>query len=128
MIEPRFKNARPFSDGLAEAESDGKYGYIDKTGTFVIKPNFAETKQFVDGVAQARSKLNGLWGGYIDRNGKLAFDRWFDQAYSFSGGMAAVLERDSEGRAHYGYIDTSGSFFIEPRFSAAGPLEVFDPK
>lgn len=39
LFEKQFAVAHPFSEGLAAASLDGKtYGYIDKTGEFVIPP------------------------------------------------------------------------------------------
>ena len=36
IIEPKFKDARCFRDGLAAVEIDGKYGFINTKGDWVI--------------------------------------------------------------------------------------------
>jgi len=38
-----------FSDGLALVHMDGKFGYIDQTGKFVIKPKFEIADRFSEG-------------------------------------------------------------------------------
>ncbi len=40
MIEPQFDGAFPFDGGLADVRVGDKYGFIDKTGKFVIEPRF----------------------------------------------------------------------------------------
>ena len=60
--------AFPFSDGLAEVRigdaSTGKWGFIDKTGHYVINPQFDFAQSFSDGLAAVR--IGGKWG-YIAR-------------------------------------------------------------
>lgn len=81
MIEPQFRNAEPFADGLAAiatqvAEAPDHWGYIDETGKVVIPTQFyAPTENFrgrvvipfSQGVAMARK---GDQVGFIDRTGK----------------------------------------------------------
>jgi hypothetical protein len=52
--------------------------------------------------------------GYVDRTGKLAIARGFDQAADFAFGLAAVT-RDRKS----GFIDSKGSYAIPPTFDAA---------
>ena len=35
-IKPQFEDARFFSEGLASVKIEGRWGYIDKTGQYVI--------------------------------------------------------------------------------------------
>lgn len=58
-------------------------------------------------------RRNGQWG-YIDRGGELVIAPIFDQAWTFSDGLALVRR---EGR--YGYIDTTGALVIEPQYADA---------
>ena len=52
--------------------------------------------------------------GYIDRTGNYAINLQFDNATSFSGGLACVKKmRD------WGYIDTKGTYVINPQFERA---------
>ncbi len=49
-----------FYNGLAKGRKNGKLGFFDKTGNFVIEPQFEGVRNFRNGFAAA--KLNGKWG------------------------------------------------------------------
>jgi WD40 repeat protein len=55
-------------------------------------------------------KSGGLWG-YIDRTGSFVIPPQFDQAYSFSDGLAGVQVGEKRG-----FILSDGSFAAEPQF------------
>ena len=40
LVEPKFSQADPLSDGVARVTVNGKVGFIDRTGKFVIEPVF----------------------------------------------------------------------------------------
>ena len=46
IIEPRFEGLSYFKNGYAAAKLDGKWGFIDITGEFVVKPIFDDIDQF----------------------------------------------------------------------------------
>ena len=50
-IEPQFKSAKSFSDGLAAVENGGKWGFIDTKGTWIIPATFSDAKDFNSGIA-----------------------------------------------------------------------------
>ncbi len=49
--------------------------------------------------------------GYVNTKGELVIGAQFEQAGSFSEGLAAVLSGDA-----WGFIDFAGKFAIEPQF------------
>ena len=50
-------------------EQNGKYGWIDKSGSYVIQPQYVQTTDFFeDGFAAVHAK-DGKWG-VIDKSGK----------------------------------------------------------
>jgi hypothetical protein len=59
-----------FHDGIAKARKDGKYGFTDRDGGWVIQPEYDILYEFSEGCAAARKdgKL-----GYIDINGEWLF-------------------------------------------------------
>lgn len=92
---------------LFPAVKDGKYGFIDVHGQFVIPPSFTDAQAFSEGLAAVYvggesylkrsmsdgdpyiSYEGGKWG-YIDRTGALAIPPQFGSAYPFSEGFALV--------------------------------------
>ena len=87
LFEKHFAVANNFSEGLALASVDGeKYGYIDKTGEFVIEPMYdlgalsivleddgADAySYFHNGYAMVANAEEG-WAAYIDKTGKEVF-------------------------------------------------------
>ena len=93
VIEPKFRDASDFSEGLAAvAIVDGyqtKWGFIDTKGNYVIEPRFSIAPgSFHDGLALV-TKKNGR-KAFIDRTGTVVSDD-FIFAGDFHGGYAAVL-------------------------------------
>ena len=133
VIEPKFKEANPFSDGLALvcSKSNGLYGFIDRSGAWVIEPKYTTAYPFSDGLARVCSKSNGLFG-FIDRSGAWVIEPTFedpinntvrgreelqdDYARDFSDGLALVR---SKSNGLYGFIDRSGAWVIEPQYDYA---------
>ncbi|HSP64398.1 MAG TPA: WG repeat-containing protein, partial [Pyrinomonadaceae bacterium] len=75
----------------------GKWGYIDDSGTVVIKPQFDDAKPFYEGLGRVR--VGAKWG-FIDRTGEFAIPPQFeldpsggeanDSSLDFHEGMAAI--------------------------------------
>ncbi|WP_447929877.1 WG repeat-containing protein [Sphingopyxis fribergensis] len=82
-IPRRFEVARPFSDGLAIVRLDGRYGFIDSTGKFVIPPRFQSAGSFAGDFAEVR--LEGA-SGIVDRSGRLVIPARFRRIIPFVGG------------------------------------------
>lgn len=49
VVKPEYDKAQPFSGGLAAVAVNGKWGYIDQSGTFVIEPRFNDAEAFTEG-------------------------------------------------------------------------------
>jgi hypothetical protein len=141
VIPCRYRNAMPFSEGLAavsmigepaaaateKGESSGevsrkgygelRWGYIDKTGTLVIPAQFRYAAPFSDGLALVQRPGEQTWS-YIDKTGKVVLTVSYRYAHDFSEGLAAVVGE----RMRNGYIDKAGKMVIEPRFHIAKPF------
>jgi hypothetical protein len=50
VIPAQFDSAEDFSEGLARVLVDGKYGFINRTGTVVVPPQFKNAGDFSSGV------------------------------------------------------------------------------
>ncbi len=124
MIEPKYRWACDFSEGLAQVlmvkvidekkeQYEFKTGYIDKSSKMVIKPQFDfdsnKESPFSQGIACV--SINGKWG-CIDKSGKFVVEPKFDAASNFSEGLAGVKVDEK-----WGFIDKSEKFVIKPQFA-----------
>jgi len=104
-----------FSGGLAAASrvQDHQWGYINKSGRWVIEAHFQSARAFAaNGLAEVMA--DGKWG-YINRAGKLVISPQFENAMSFaSNGLAPVLV----GRK-WAYINSKGDLAIQPQYDSA---------
>jgi hypothetical protein len=99
-----------FQEGLAAAQPDqgGKYGFINRSGEYVIPPRFQAAEPFSEGLAPVSS--DNRWG-YIDKTGNYAIPPSFEEVMAFSEHLAAARSNKL-----WGYIDKSGNYVIPPSF------------
>lgn len=111
-----FTIEHKFTDGLAKVSVNGKFGFIDKSGKFVINPQDKNIGSFQQGLATISDKSGVLQLGYVNKNGQVVIPQQFKQAGEFSEGLANVMFENGK----YGYIDKTGKTVIEPQFDYAG--------
>ncbi len=73
-----------------QQKSGNRYGYIDKTGHFVINPQFDFAWIFSEGLAAVLigDEETGKWG-YIDKTGHFVINPQFNfGAFNFSEGLS----------------------------------------
>jgi WG containing repeat len=120
-----FVLARAFSEGLAAViGKNDKYGYIDKTGKFVIQPQFTRAGDFSEGLAPVMP-IGAIWPGnlaYINQKGQIVIKSMSTvpdrperveldlSYYHFCGGVARVSQGKNEDRDAEGYINKEGKF------------------
>ncbi len=68
-------------DRLAAACRDGRWGFIDTEGTWVIEPQYEDAESFSNGYGAVMQ--DGLWG-FIDREGQSAVECRFDAVRNFT--------------------------------------------
>ena len=90
-------------------DKEGRGGYINKEGEWVIEAQYLAVKPFKEGYAAVQDADTELWG-YIDVHGKTVIKPKFMEAGSFINGSTAV--REPEGG--FGIIDRRGKFIVEP--------------
>lgn len=98
-------------DGLIGVRSDGKWGFIDSAGEWIIKAQYEAVDHFENRLCSV--KIDGKWG-VIDTTGKVVVEPKYDWYVRFSDDLAAVK---IDGK--YGYIDKEGNVAIRPKFNAA---------
>ena len=130
LAKIRSSPIREFSDGLAAFEAKGKpgirklepgnfvyldfpglEGFLDRTGTIVIKPQFAKAGPFIGGLAMAA----------VDSYCHLATPGGGRQGSPTSGYPSSCggAPADAVSPCKVGFINSTGYFSIEPRFEAA---------
>lgn len=106
-----------FSEGLAAAQSlsrleseTGRWGYVDKTGRWVVRPAYQRAGEFNDGRGLVDVGGPGLDPdrGYVDATGALVIPATYVNAGDFWKGFAPVCRK-----AHKcGFIDKNGKAVI----------------
>lgn len=105
-----------FSDGLAPAKKNDKWGYIDTSGHFAIEPKFEEAHRFSEGLAAVL--IDEKWG-FIDRTGRIAIPAKYgigvdSNQHDFSEGLALVYFQNK-----CVYLDKTGKALIKVACSDA---------
>ena len=110
-----------FNDGLLSAVSkeNGKWGYINEKGKFVIKTQFDAVNEFSDGYASV--SVGGQWG-VIDKTGTYTVSPQYEYISAFSQGVAVVVDfdTDDDGKDQYGLIDTNGDLLMPITYDEIG--------
>jgi hypothetical protein len=119
IIDYQFDDARSFSEGLAWVEKGSAPYYINSMGVQMIKlpSNLWAEASFSEGLARVTDNSKGEKGksGFINKAGELIVKTQFDDAHSFSEGLAAV---SLNGR--WGFIDKQGTFVVQPKYQSVG--------
>lgn len=88
QIGDTYEDARPFTkEGFAAVKKNGKWGFIDTTGTVALDFTFDDALSFSQNLAAV--KQDDCWG-YIDASGKIVIDPIFIEAKTFVNGSAPV--------------------------------------
>lgn len=117
-IDPRFDRALPFgSEKLAAVRSEeGKWGYIDRDGLWVIQPDYRIAGAFSPaGVAPVCDYRSRDWG-LIDESGLWMVNPQFEFICDIGLGNRFLVEDSSH---HIGLIDSKGNYVIEPVYDDA---------
>ena len=77
-----------YSDGMLLLSRDGKYGYLDYTGKWVVQPDLLYGGPFVEGVAAVQNRA-GNWG-MIDTDGKAVIPFKYSYVSNISSGLVAA--------------------------------------
>lgn len=100
---------------LKRHKENGKYGYKDESGNWIIQPIFLIADEFDRGTA--RVLLDGKWG-YIKEDGSWLVEPSFTDASPFSEELARVRKG-----FFFGFINRKGEWFVEPTLLKATNFE-----
>ena len=96
------------------AKKDGKIGFVDFEGKWIIRPRFEKVKAFSKDLAPAT--INGKWG-YINTIGAFVIAPSYSDAEVFSEEGLAPVKTDS-----WGFIDQTGKMVIAERYDISVAL------
>ncbi|MEP6260763.1 MAG: WG repeat-containing protein [Gillisia sp.] len=120
VINPQFKNATIFRDGLALVQTSGddpKWGYITEDGKYVINAQYDEATVFSEGLAWVVTE--NAAPGAIDKKGEVKFTMQdAEKVRYFKNGLAAFSLLNDEGEEKWGFVNKEGKVTINPQFSA----------
>ena len=110
---------------LAPFKSNGKYGYVNTaTQQMIIEPQYEDANEFSSGLAAVtfRPCTDTCYYSYIDKTGKVAFDKTFSTAFDFIRGKAVVATSYCDGNpCRFGIIDRHGEFLVRPIYEDIEP-------
>lgn len=111
VVPAKCGTVRPFNEGLAAVDLNGKWRFIDKTGKVVIPLKYNLAYSFSEGLANVL--LNGKYG-FIDKTGKEVIPLKYDSVGCFTEGLAKVKLNNK-----WGYIDKTGKEVIPLKYDDA---------
>ncbi|MDR2302121.1 MAG: WG repeat-containing protein [Deltaproteobacteria bacterium] len=99
---------------VARAQLDGKWGFVDESGNFIVKPTLKQARDFpYRGPARAQDD-SGSWGLIGAKGEWLAKPIYLSiTEYSPQGLARVVTNQDNR----YGFVDTTGAFVIDPIYA-----------
>ncbi len=120
VINPQFKSATVFREGVALVETSGdepKYGFITEDGKYAINAQYKEATVFSDGLAWVVAE--NAAPAAIDKNGEVKFTlQDAEEVRLYKDGFAAFSIVDAEGYEKWGFVDKTGKIVINPQFKA----------
>ncbi len=84
---------RATEDGLIAFCKDGKWGYVDMSGSEVIAPQYPAAKSFSNGLAAVS---DGNKWGFIDKDGRLVIDYAFADAGYFNADGGCMIKNEEQ--------------------------------
>ncbi|MES2760566.1 MAG: WG repeat-containing protein [Bacteroidota bacterium] len=120
VVPFKFDWCGNFSEGLASAtqyaQEEGQkdiYGYIDKTGNYVITfDDYDEAGEFKEGLAPV--SIDDKFG-FINKQGKFICERIYHSAGNFVQGLSCVQLEDG---GKWGYADKTGKLVVPYQFES----------
>lgn len=120
VINPQFKNATVFRDGLALVETSGdepKFGFITEDGKYAVNAQYKEATVFSDGLAWVVAENAAPTA--IDKKGETKFTlQDAEKVRLFKDGLAAFSMVNEEGDEKWGFVDKTGKVVINPQFKS----------
>lgn len=119
VFPPIYAEVGPFADGVAPFSPEDQFGpcgLVRLSGDVILEPTFHRIGPFSEeGLAPAAKEKKRF--GFIDRGGEWVIPPIYQQALSFSEGLACVTVPGKSRHGTKGFINSAGEMVIEPRFN-----------
>ena len=100
-----------FHDGLAPAQINGKWGYVNKDWQWVVKPHYDKAYDFSEGMAVV---MIGDKAGFIDKEGSEVIPVIFEDCGFFHEGLAKVRLNGKKG-----FVNKNGERVVACKYDQA---------
>lgn len=117
LVEPQFTDMLEYSEGLAGAQKNDKWGFVDKTGKWVINPQFSQVTNFSEGMALVYDE-NDKPLGYINKKGTFVLKPSFSDLSNFYEGVALAINDQLYNGCSF--IDKTGNLIVPLKTEATG--------
>ncbi|HMM81506.1 MAG TPA: WG repeat-containing protein [Pyrinomonadaceae bacterium] len=115
-----YEQADSFREGLAAVRINGKWGYIDETGTLILPAIYDSAFFFSEGLAYVEKGADEM---FIRKDGKVAFSIPADATRGPSGGMViAGRTTFQDDNFKVGIMDNTGRILLSPEYDAVEPF------
>ena len=119
VCQTQFRDVKLYGNGqycnqkrMTASETGAEYALYDAKGTRVSDFSAREMDVYMGG-AVAYADGSGKWG-FANEKGKILIEPAYEEAKSFSNGLAAVKKGGL-----WGFINEAGEMVIEPQFAHA---------
>lgn len=109
-----LSNCTSEGEYLYKIFKDGKYGFIDSTGTEIIKPQYILAIGFSDGLALVVTDTTLIYPNLVDFNSK-----------KYSSIYQSLIKSDTLIEFKYGYINVKNKMVIEPTLTFRSKFSKF---
>lgn len=111
VVEPIYKNASIFNQGLALVSTDQGWTIIDNKGNQIVEFGGIPGAIYSDlEYKYIRHKKNDKWG-FVDRKGNVVIDYQYDDSKDFNEGLAPVKVENK-----WGFINIENELIIKPTY------------
>ncbi len=108
---------RPFYEGRAAYQKNGKWGFLDKSGKVLLYPRYESVSDFYQGFARVSHKGRDRYvNTWLQFSHSLRNDvEWLDRGYPY----IKLINRAN----HFGLENQEGFLLIPPRFAEVKPFK-----